>query len=112
MAVGFGVACPKPAKTRKQVKGRKDRREAKVNKSVRAQCVDRDGECRLQIVVDDKNVIWPMELCIGKSEWAHLGTKKRFKTRGQAADQRHSTWGSLMFCARHHRDYDRARLVI
>lgn len=35
----------KPPK-RKTLKGRKDRAEAKVKKTVRAQCVERDGYCR------------------------------------------------------------------
>jgi hypothetical protein len=51
-------------------------------------------------------------LCDGVSEWAHLGDKKRFKTRGQAPEVRHTTAGSLMLCTKHHQDYDAGRMVI
>jgi hypothetical protein len=51
-------------------------------------------------------------LCHGVSEWAHLGDKKRFKTRGQAPEIRHTTAGSLMLCQKHHADYDAGRMAI
>jgi hypothetical protein len=90
---------------RKRVKARKRRHAAKVVKSVRAQCVERDGYCRAG---------WdrPVALCHGVSEWAHLGDKKRFKTRGQAPEIRHTTAGSLMLCQKHHADYDAGRMAI
>lgn len=102
-----GIACPKP-EPRKRVKGRKDRAEAKVKKSVRAQCVDRDGYCRL----NHYSVPFSFGMCKGASQWAHLGDKKRFKTRGQSPEQRHSTWGSLMLCDGHHDAYDLAKMRI
>jgi hypothetical protein len=76
--------------------GRKQRAERKVATSVRAQCVARDGYCRLM----------GLDVCEGPSEWAHLGDKKRFKTRGQAPEVRHTTAGSFIACRRHHRAYD------
>src|SRR5260221_341989 len=77
-----GVACPK-GRTRKQIKGRKDRAEAAVKKLVRAQVAYRDGHCRLM----------GCGPCHGESEWAHLGDKKRARTRGQAPTVRHTTEG-------------------
>lgn len=100
------VACPKPM-SRKRLKGRKDRAERKVKKSVRAQCVARDGFCRLARP-------WREPLgvggCNGKSEWAHLEEQRRFKTRGQAPDQRHNTANSMMLCSVHHRLYDARKI--
>lgn len=91
--------------TRKRVKGRKQRRAARVVKSVRAQCVERDGYCRVAAQFMDAK-------CEGVSEWAHLGDKRRFKTRGRAPESRHTTAGSLMLCTAHHRAYDQRRLAI
>lgn len=83
------------------------RQAAKVVKSVRAQCVERDGYCRLaQWPSSDRLFSGLTNTCVGPSEWAHLGEHKRFKTRGQPATRRHTTAGSLMLCTRHHRDYD------
>lgn len=97
-------AIPKP-EPRKKVKGRKQRAAAKVVKSVRAQCVARDGVCRFS----NQPVLLLVLLgaCQGKSEWAHLGEHRRAKTRGMAPDVRHTTAGSLMLCTRHHAAYDR-----
>lgn len=98
-------------------KARKQRAASKVVASVRQQCVERDGDCRIgewennpddwhcQALIDEP---W----CEGRSEWAHLGNKKRFKTRGQAPEVRHTTAGSLMLCTKHHQDYDHGRMVI
>ena len=101
MAVGFGIAVPKPP-SRKLVKGRKDRAEAKVKRSVRAKCVERDGFCRLL----------GCGPCSGVSEWAHLGDKKRARTRGMAPEIRHTTAGSFMACTGHHAAYDAGRIRI
>lgn len=84
-----GVPVPK-GKTRKQIKAKKDRLEAKVKRAVRAECVERDGHCRLTGTT----------LCDGPSEWAHL--ESRAKTRGMASDRRHSTNNSIMACRKHH----------
>lgn len=101
MAIGYGIAAPK-GESRKRIKGRRDRKEATVKKSVRSQCVDRDGFCRLM----------GLGLCEGVSEWAHLGEKKRFKTRGQAPEVRHTTAGSFMACTGHHYSYDAGEIHI
>lgn len=96
-----GIACPKPT-PRRILKARRKRQAAKVVKSVRAQCVERDGYCRFET--------FPYG-CNGPSEWAHLGEKKRYKTRGMSAEVRHTTAGSLMLCRRHHHAYDRAHTL-
>lgn len=87
----------KPEK-RRTTKGRKDRAEVKVEQKVRAECVERDGDCRLK-GVDGAN-------CRGESEWAHLDDKKRARTRGMAPEERHTAGGSLMLCTFHHASYD------
>lgn len=97
-------AQPK-GRTRAQLKAAKDRREAKVKKSVRQQCVDRDGHCRAALHVQTP--------CIGESQWAHMHEKRRSKTRGQAPEMRHMTAWSLMLCRGHHDAYDgRTRPVL
>lgn len=85
---------------RRIVKGRKLRMATAVIRSVRAQCVDRDGDCRLS---GASALVGP---CEGVSEWAHLEQHRRFNTRGQAPERRHTTAGTAMLCTRHHRDYD------
>jgi hypothetical protein len=99
---------------RRRVKAREQRQAAKVVKSVRAQCVDRDGYCRIyqHRWIQGFGSTPRLGACEGASEWAHLGEKKRFKTRGQAPEIRHTTAGSLMLCAKHHDDYDEGRLRI
>jgi hypothetical protein len=84
---------PSPSTAKRQ------RAEAKVIRSVRAEVAARDGFCRL--------ACQGLGPCQGVSEWCHFGASKRFRTRGMAADVRHSTSGSLMLCSRHHRMYDR-----
>jgi hypothetical protein len=102
------LAKPEP---RKREAARRKRQAVKVIKAVRSQCVDRDGFCR--VWRDDDGAECPADSgCIGTSEWAHLGDKKRFKTRGQAPELRHTTAGSLMLCTKHHQDYDQGRMVI
>lgn len=95
---------PKP-EPRKRVKGRKDRREAAIKKSVRAQCVERDGYCLIasQLLRSLRDLLGP---CGGQSEWAHVGRQRRCFTRGQAPEVRHTTAGSGMLCERHHDAYD------
>ena len=116
MAVGYGMACPKPT-PRKTLKGRKTRAEARIIKAVRAQCVERDGSC---VVLSYLLSVTPGLLlvdtdlggCNGPSEWAHMHEKRRSKTRGQAPEVRHTTASSFMACQRHHLDYDQKRLII
>ncbi len=50
--------------------------------------------------------------CLGPSEWAHFGDKKRFKTRGLPPEERHTVEDSLMMCDGHHDLYDANRLHI
>lgn len=69
---------------------------------VRPKCVDRDGYCRIAGVA----ALGP---CDGPSEWSHFGESKRFKTRGMEPEERHTTEGSLMFCKKHHDEYDGRR---
>jgi hypothetical protein len=107
-----GLAYPK-GRTRKQVKARKDRAEAAVKRAVRAACVKRDGYCRAATIWHDKfdDPLYWLE-CQSESQWAHLHTHRRSQTRGQAADKRHTTAGSLCLCRYHHREYDAHRLII
>lgn len=115
MAIGF----PK-GKTRKQLKARKDRDEARIKKLVRAACVVRDGYCRLHglrpITFDDALGdcihIYELMRCVGPSEWAHFGKKKRARTRGMKPEERHDTAHSLMLCRSAHEAYDAGRLKI
>jgi hypothetical protein len=95
---------PKPEPIQR-TKRRKLRVETLVKQKVRARCVERDGDCRLQRTA----LFGP---CSGESEWAHLGEKKRARTRGMPPEQRHTTQGSLMLCTGHHRMYDAGRLGI
>jgi hypothetical protein len=103
----YGHACPKPEK-RARAKARVKRQASAVEQRVRAQVVARDGDCRVGASG------WPAVFgpCGGESEWAHLEDKRRFKTRGQPAEVRHTTAGSLMLCTAHHRAYDLHELFI
>lgn len=98
---------------------RRERRvEAETLAAARAEAVERDGYCRLYVL--DAN--WRVELqrmfgaCSGPSEFSHLGESRRFKTRGQDPEVRHSSAGGIMLCANHHRTgihaYDRHTLRI
>lgn len=95
------TACPKP-EPRKRTKGRADRAESKVAQQVRAECVARDGDCRL----NDRCLVALFGACSGDSEWAHMHDKRRSKTRGMAPKERHASESSLMLCSRHHARYD------
>ena len=109
---------------RKRVRGRKTRAEATVTRDVRVQCFQRDGTCRLGSsharliadIYDDKTAEnFYLEPCHWDSEWAHLASHRRSKTRGQAAIRRHTSAGSLILCPLHHDQYDgrqRPRLYI
>lgn len=97
-------------------------RDARYASSVRKIVADRDGACRIGDWENNPEDIhcdsvtgeggWPGLPCGGLSEWAHLGDKKRFKTRGLPPEERHTPAGSLMLCAQHHDDYDEGRLQI
>ena len=118
MAIGYGVAAPKPAKTIKQLKARKDRAEAKVKRSVRQDCARRDGPCRfgmpsLEAITLDRRagaMNFAQPGCAGDSEWAHMHSRRRSQTRNQAPEVRHDTRHSFMVCQLHHDHYDGRRL--
>ena len=93
----------KPEK-RSTSKARKKRKAAAVIQTVREQCVDRDGYCRLSGVAR-------FAPCDGPSEWMHLGDHRRSNTRGMDPEERHRRDKSLMGCRRHHGLYDGRQLV-
>jgi hypothetical protein len=97
-------------RTRRQEKDAAARREAKVKKEVREECVHRDGYCRLRGLPDVVALVFGK--CEGASEWAHMTEKRRSRTVGQAPEKRHCVEGSLMLCTRHHTMYDRSQLLI
>ena len=106
---------PKPEK-RSTTKRRKADLERGIKWLVRVLCVERDSYCRVWldagVRVSPFRYVTRFGDCSGFSEWAHFGAHKRSKTRGQAPEQRHTTTGSLMLCAYHHREYDAHRLRI
>ncbi len=116
MGIG-GVACPKPESLRK-AKARKDRREASVKKSVRAECVARDGDCRIcdwennPDDIHDDDLPMPSEFELNPSEWAHLEDSRRARTRKMRPELRHHTSGSCMMCRFHHALYDNRELHV
>jgi len=89
----------KPKGPTAKYRAKRKRAEAPVAKRVRAACVKRDGHCRYG------NSDWHTQ-CAGPSEWAHMGEKKRAKTRGMKPEERHTTADSLMLCRKHHDCYD------
>lgn len=115
-------ACPKPEK-RSTTKRRLDRAEAKVAAWCRAQCVERDGDCAVvrpgvslpPFYVEELDVRTAATMrspCDGPSEWAHMHSHRRSKTRGLDPTERHDPKHSLMLCRFHHREYDAKTLVI
>lgn len=84
----------------------KAQKDAKYAKSIRDRVAERDGYCAL---VDMQDVYGP---CSGRTEWAHFGEKKRFKTRGLPPEERHTEAGSFMACHGHHGRYDRGLLKL
>lgn len=99
-------ALPKPPKgTAAKAKAADKRRAATVAKYVRAACVERDGHCLIATRVPGFIAVL-LGPCAGPSEWAHVGEHRRCHTRGQAPERRHTTAGSGMMCAVHHRALD------
>ena len=97
---------PKPEK-RKTVKGRERRKAREVVQNVREKCVARDGPCRIAGAVFRRpDGSWFRHRCGVVSEWCHLASHRRSKTRGQDAAERHTTAGSLMLCRTAHAQYD------
>lgn len=121
MAIDYNALALPKGQTRKQVKAKRQRAERTVVRSVRAQCVARDGFCKYaqdallggvtgHIGIFDAFAV--AVACSGRSELAHFADHRRLKTRGQQPEQRHTTAGSLMLCTKHHQDYDAHRLQI
>lgn len=90
--------------TRKRLKSKKDRDEAKVKKAVRAECVERDGYC----LVGKLGVLG----CKGRSTWAHLSGHRRSQTRGMPPTIRHNTMWTAMLCERHHSQEERNKFRV
>lgn len=89
-------------------RARKARKDKAVADRVRDLVIARDGYCRYGKDVSPA----ARSACWGMSEWAHVGEKKRFKTRGQAPEIRHTRAGSFTACTGHHRAYDEHRLAV
>jgi len=73
-----------------------------VKVDVRAQCVERDGPCRIRGA--------PFGPCRGPSQWAHYGPHRRCRTVGRPPLERHRRDASFMMCDGHHDLYDGQRL--
>lgn len=107
------MTFPKPSRGgRQREKSRQRRRETQVVRSVRPEVAARDGSCRLHTALfalqfNDphrwSNLMAAFGLCSGPSEWSHFGAQKRAQTRNQTPERRHTTAGSLILCASHHR---------
>lgn len=110
MSIDYSKSAISKGKTRKQLKAKKDRAEAKQIKIVRAKCVIRDGFCRFHFGNDDTGGM--LSHCIGPSAWCHLEDYKRARTRGMVPERRHTTAGSAMLCTTIHEAYDSGRLVL
>jgi hypothetical protein len=93
------MPCPKP-EPRKRTKARAKRHEAAIIQQVRAQCVARDGDCRIG------SATTYLGACAGESEWCHLGDMRRFRTRGMDPDVRHTKAGTCCLCTKHHQMLD------
>jgi hypothetical protein len=92
---------PRTARQRKRnrIKVRNRRRklaEAPVIAQVRAECVERDGDC---LVLTRIGIVGE---CQGESEWAHFAGHRRSQTRGLAPEKRHDSRWSGMLCTFHH----------
>ncbi len=118
MAIDYSGFKFGKGRTIQQAKDKQDRVEVKVRKSVRAECVERDGYCRLLGAALRGDVVKELELLNhvcqpgDPSEWAHWGEKKRARTRKQAPEVRHTKAGSLMLCKPMHEQYDAGKLYI
>lgn len=105
MAIDYSVLAIRKPEPRKRSKRRVKRHEVKVAGTVRALCVERDGHCLIasRVPLSVARLLGP---CDGPSEWMHIGESRRYRTRGQVAEERHTTAGSGMGCKRHHAAYD------
>lgn len=103
-----GLRFPKP-EPRVLVKARKRTAEEATQRQVRALVKARDGYCRLKTGGSNPSMsrldrVGPVAVgpCEGPSQWAHLSSHRRSKTRGQPPTTRHGTDGTVMLCQRHH----------
>lgn len=106
----------KPKGPTAKYRAKRRRQEEPVAKKVRAECVERDGDCRVCDWENNPDDIHyePLpyaddEWSRGPSQWAHMRQNSRAKTRGMKPEARHSTAGSLMMCEFHHDRYDGRR---
>ena len=116
MAIDMSKAPIPKGEPRRIRKGRQRRQEGAVKKSVRAQCVERDGHCRIAAMRDGDRR-YPATLllfcgCAGPSQWAHRRGFRRSLTRGMAPEERHTTGGTLMLCEHHHSMEEEASLKL
>lgn len=100
------MILPKPV-TRKTLKGRKQRAERAVKQRIRALCVERDGNCRIESlkwgdVIEPSLIREHWCSMTMYSEWAHLPPRRRSQTRGMEPDYRHTTTHTIMLCQKHH----------
>ena len=88
--------------------------------TARAECVERDGPCRVaKAIAEADNVLIQNDLvmafgeCQGRSEWSHYNaTHRRSKTVNQDPEERHTSAHSLMLCTYHGAEYDQHRMDI
>jgi hypothetical protein len=104
-------------KSRKQLKAKAGRAEAKVKKAVRLVCMLRDGDCRI-CMWENNPEDWQADDLQQPAdiwepiEWAHMHSRRRSQTRNQAPEIRHDSAHSLMLCRFHHTEYDAHRLIV
>ena len=104
MSIDYNALALQKGQTRKQLKAKAKRAEARQIRAVRAHCEIRDGFCRFDMCV-------PFE-CEGVTELAHMHARRRSKTRGMAPEYRHAITHCLCLCSEHHRAYDAKELRI
>lgn len=93
----------KPKGVTAKARAKRKRAEGPVVRAVRTECVERDGHC----------IFAPLgPVCGHRSEWMHLGEKKRARTRGMRPEQRHTVEGSAMGCDFHHDEYDAGKIEL
>lgn len=83
-------------KLKARLKRRKVRAEKPVVQRVRAECVERDGDC---LVLTRIGIV---DECEGESQWAHFSGHRRSQTRKMAPEKRHDSRWTGMLCTFHH----------
>jgi len=84
----------------------KKRADGKVKKSVREQCVERDGRCAL------RDWAYLIGFCDGPAEHAHAVQRRQARTVNMPSTYRHMREHSFMACRFHHRAYDAHKFAI